>query len=180
MPEGLYGDVAGTVERADRSLHAAAIVLEWSDLDARLGYRSAANWSLAATGDIVRSVAAALARIAAAIENTDRSVRIALSLPALPLPPMFHTVGTQASEAELELNCQLAAFASQVSRRSGLAVVNPQRLAEESAPFTGFDLKSDLLIGFPYTVAHAEALAAACASLLVPPPPKKGDHHRPR
>jgi FkbH-like protein len=174
VPEGLYGDLAGTVERADRSLHAAAIVLEWSDLDARLGFRSAGRWSLAATDDIVRSVAAALARIAAAIENMDRSVRIALSLPALPLPPLFHTVGMQASASELELNCHLAAFASRMARRGGLAVVNPQRLAEDSAPFAGFDLKSDLLIGFPYKVAHAEVLATACASLLVPPAPKKG------
>jgi FkbH-like protein len=174
MLEGLYGDLAGTLERPDRSIHGAAVVLEWSDLDARLGYRSAGRWSLAATDDVVRSVAAALARVAAAIENMDRSVRIALSLPALPLPPMFHTAGTQASEAELELNRQLAAFASQVSRRGGLAVVNAQRLAEESPPSTGFDLKSDLLIGFPYTVAYADALATACARLLVPPQPKKG------
>jgi FkbH-like protein len=171
--EGLYGDMAGTLERSDRSLHAAAIVLEWSDLDARLGHRSAAKWSLAATSDILKSVAAALARMAA-IENMDRGVRIALSLPALPLPPLFHTAGTQASEAELELNSQLAAFASQISRRGGLAVVNAQRLAEESPPAGRFDLKSDLLIGFPYAVACADAIAAACARLLVPPPPRKG------
>ena len=175
VPEGLYGDLAGTLERASGpSLHAAAIVLEWSDLDPRLGYRSAGQWSLAATGDILKGVTAALARIAAAIGNMDRSVRIALSLPSLPLPPLFHTAGTQASEAELELNCLLAAFAAQISQRGGLAVVNAQRLAEESPPAGRFDLKSDLLIGFPYTMAHADALAAACARLNVPPPPKKG------
>jgi len=172
--EGLYGDLAGTLERSDRSLHAAAIVLEYSDLDARLGYRSAAKWSLAATGDILNSVTAALARIAAAIGNMDRSVRIALSLPTLPLPPLFHTAGTQASEAELELNCQLAVFASQTYWRAGLAVVNAQRLAEESPPSGRFDLKSDLLIGFPYTVPYADALAAACVRLLVPTTAKKG------
>ena len=173
--EGLYGDLAGTLERASgQSYHAAAIVLEWPDLDARLGYRSAGQWRLAATGDILKSVAGALARISAAIGNMDRSVRIALSLPSLPLPPLFHTAGTQASEAELELSCQLAAFASQVAQRGGLAVVNAQRLAEESPLAARFDLKSDLLIGFPYTVAHADALAAACARLLVPASPKKG------
>lgn len=175
VSEGLYGDLAGTLERAsDQSLHAVALVLEWSDLDARLGYRSAGQWSLAATDDILRSVAAALARIAAAIEKLDRSVRIALSMPALPLPPLFHTNGTQASEAELELENQLATFAARMARRPRLAVVHARRLAEESAPAGRFDLKSDLLIGFPYTVAHADALAAACARLLVPLAPKKG------
>jgi FkbH-like protein len=177
--EGLYGDMAGTLERASgQSYHAAAIVLaivlEYSDLDARLGHRSAAKWSLAATSDILKSVAAALARMAAAIANMDRSVRVALSLPALPLPPLFHPAGTQASEAELELNSQLASFASQVSQRGGLAVVNAQRIAEESPPAGRFDLKSDLLIGFPYTVAYADTLTASCARLLVPTPPKKG------
>jgi FkbH-like protein len=167
--EGLYGDLAGTLERSDQSLHAAAIVLEWSDLDARLGYRSAGQWSLAATTDILKSVAAALARIAVAIGNMGRSVRIALSLPSLPLPPLFHTIGTQVSEAELELNCQLAAFASQMARRGGLAVVK-----EECPPAGRFDLKSDLLIGFPYTVACADALAEACVRLLIPALPKKG------
>jgi FkbH-like protein len=167
--EGLYGDLAGTLERSGLFLHVAAIVLEWSDLDARLGYRSAGQWSLAATDDILKSVAAALARIAAAIGNMERTVRIALSLPALPLPPLFHTAGTQASEAELELKCQLAVFASQMARRGGLAVVK-----EESPPAERFDLKSDLLIGFPYTVAHADTLATACGRLLVPASPKKG------
>jgi FkbH-like protein len=174
IAEGLYGDLAGTLERSDQSLHAAAIVLEYSDLDARLGYRSAAKWSLAATSDILKSVAAAFARIAAAIEAMDRGVRISLCLPSLPLPPLFHTAGTQASEAELELNRLLADFASQMARRGNLAVVNPQRLAEEFPPAGRFDLKSDLLIGFPYTVAYADALAAACARLIVPVSPKKG------
>lgn len=172
--EGLYGDLAGTLERSRRDLHAAAIVLEWSDLDARLGYRSAGQWSRAAGSDIVNSVSTALARIAAAIEAMERSVRVALSLPSLPLPPLFHTVGAQASEAELELNCQLAAFAARVSPRAGLGVVNAQRLAEESPPAGRFDLKSDLLIGFPYTVPFADALAATCVRLLSPPSPKKG------
>jgi FkbH-like protein len=53
-------------------------------------------------------------------------------------------------------------------------VVNQRRLAEESAYATRFDLKSELLIGFPYSIAHAEALAVSCARLLAPPAPKKG------
>jgi hypothetical protein len=31
--EGLYGDLSGTLERSDQSVHAAAIAIEWSDLD---------------------------------------------------------------------------------------------------------------------------------------------------
>jgi len=173
--EGLYGDLPGTLERASsQPLDAVALVLEWSDLDARLGYRSAGRWSLAATNDILKCVATAFERIGDAIGRLDRSVPIALSLPALPLPPMFHTNLTQASEAELELDSQLAMFASRMARLGGLAVVSAKRLAEESAPAGRFDLKSDLSIGFPYTVAHADALTAACARLLVPPSPRKG------
>ena len=175
VSEGLYGDLSGTLERAaDHPFHAVALVIEWSDLDARLGHRSAARWSLAGTEDILKNAAAMLDRIRSAIGKLDGSVRIALSLPGLPMPPLFHTSGTQAAEAELELDRQLALFASAMARRSGLAVVHTRRLAEESAPAERFDLKSDLLIGFPYTVAYADALAAACARLLVPPAPRKG------
>jgi FkbH-like protein len=65
-------------------------------------------------------------------------------------------------------------FGARITRRRDCAVVNRERLAEESAPSGRFDLKSDLLTGLPYSVPHADAVGAALARLLVPPPPKKG------
>ena len=40
VSSGLYGDLLGTLNSADISrVHAAAIVIEWADLDPRLGIR---------------------------------------------------------------------------------------------------------------------------------------------
>jgi FkbH-like protein len=171
--EGLYGDLSGALERAAGTpIQAIAIVLEWSDLDPRLGYRSAGRWSLSDAGDIVRGAETALERIGAAIAKIAPEVRIALSLPTLPLPPLFPTAGWQASETELLLDQRLSSFTAALAGRT--ALVNTRRLAEDPAFSTRFDLKSELLIGFPYSLPYADSLALACARLLVPPPPKKG------
>ena len=156
------------------SLQAIAVALEWPDLDPRLGYRSAGRWTLESAADMVDVAGASLQRICEAITKITPEVRIALSLPTLSLPPLFHTAGGQASQAEILLDQKLASFCATVSRRAGLAVVNPRRLAEESPFVQRFDLKSELLVGFPYSIGHADALAASYARLLAPPAVKKG------
>ena len=175
VSDGLYGDLCGTLESASgKSLDGIVVVLEWADLDLRLGYRSAAPWSDAAARDILTVADAALQRLDAAIARIQREVRVALTPPTLPLPPIFHTAGWQASEMELLLDQKISSFLAQISGRAGLMVVNPRRLAQDSTFSARLDLKSELLIGFPYTLAHAEALAGFCARLLAPPARKKG------
>ena len=172
---GLYGDAAGTLEaHTDITAHAVSLALEWPDLDPRLGYRAAGNWGTSASADILSVTRTALDRIGAAIENLPGGMPVALSLPTLPLPPVFHTPGWQTAEAELDLERNLLEFASRITRRSGCSLVNAGRLAEDSPPGNRYDLKSDLLTGLPYTVPHACALGTALARLLAPPPPKKG------
>src|SRR5208337_1033350 len=51
---GLYGDLAGTVERFDEQLDFALVVIEWPDLDPRLGLRTIGNWGPASLSEIVR------------------------------------------------------------------------------------------------------------------------------
>ena len=162
VSDGLYGDLPGTLVRsAGRPVHAVAVALEWADLDPRLGYRSTGTWGPDAIADILNVVEAVLARVAEAIGKIPSHVRIAVSLPTVPLPPLFHTAGWQASQAELVLEQQLATFAAGLVQRSGLAVLNRLRLAEESPPAARYDLKSDLLTGLPYTLSHAGILASA-------------------
>src|SRR5271154_2960048 len=50
----LYGDLEGRLAAAPNSqCEAAAMVIEWSDLDSRLGLRSAGGWGLSAQQDIL-------------------------------------------------------------------------------------------------------------------------------
>jgi HAD superfamily phosphatase (TIGR01681 family) len=67
----------------------------------------------------------------------------------------------------------LAEFNATVAA-AGIPVVNLARLAEESPAGQRRDLKSDLNVGFPYSLAHADAVALALSRLLCPPVPKKG------
>ena len=172
---GLFGNLAETLEAiSDSAIDGVAIALEWSDLDARLDFRSAGSWGRSAATDIVANAQKMLDRLAAAIGRVPSGVRVALLLPTLPLPPLFHTPGWHASEHELYLESEIFGFAARVTQAGRATVINMRRLLEASPPGANFDLKSHLHTGLPYTTAHAELIASRLALALAPPAPKKG------
>jgi len=169
---GLYGDLAGTLERAADS-DAIAVAIEWADLDARLGYRSLGGWGPAEESDIAAQVQASLQRIRAAVEKAD-GIPIAISMPTLLPAPAFHTAGWEAGTCELELDQAVACFAASAVKRPLTSAVNARRLLDDSPAERRFDLKSELSTGLPYTLAHAGQLGQALARLIQRPAPKKG------
>jgi len=173
---GLYGDLLGTLEGVSEAEppDGLAVALEWADLDARLDFRSAGAWAPSAASDIVESARATLERVAGALLRLPAGLRVALCLPTLPLPPLFHTPGWQASAAEMRLRADLQRMAAELAEAGRIAIVNAQRLEEETPASERFDLKSHLYTGWPYSMQHADRLAAQLARLLVPPAPKKG------
>ena len=172
---GLYGDIPrGLGAHRDSAADAVALALEWPDLDPRLGFRGAGGWGTAALSGILPATRAALDRIGAPMADIPAGISVAVSLPTLPLPPIFHTPGWQTAEAELALERNLLDFASRIARRAGCSVVSAGRLGEQSRPGGRFDFKSDLLTGLPYRLPHAAEVASALAHLLAPPAPKKG------
>jgi FkbH-like protein len=174
MRTGLYGDVAGTLESITTSegLHGVALALEWFDLDPRLGFRSSGAWT--STAELISSAARVLERLRTAIERLPAGLSVAVSLPTLPLPPLFAPALWQIGGPELELHKQLLDFASSIASRRGCAIGNSGSLARKSQPAERYDFKSDLATGLPYTMAHADAVGENLAQLLAPPPPKKG------
>ena len=173
---GLYGDLRGTLQRVSEAElpDVLAVTLEWADLDPRLDFRSAGAWGRQSVSDIVAGVPTALEAVFLALERVPGGPRIALSLPTLPLPPLFHTAGWQSSEHEAALQAALMQFAAALAERGRVALLNVQRLAEDSPAGERLDLKTHLYTGFPYTAQHADKLAARLACLLAPPAPKKG------
>ena len=176
LTPGLYGNLVGTLESISEAAlpDGLVIALEWPDLDPRLDYRGAGSWGAAAVNDIVAGSRTMLDRIAAGLLQIPPGPRIALSLPTLPLPPLFHTPGWQASQHELALEAEVMHFAADIAREGRTAVISTQRLAEQSPAAGRLDLKSDLYTGLPYTIDHADRLASQLALALVPPSPKKG------
>jgi FkbH-like protein len=172
---GLYGDITGTMDglKPDE-LDAVALVIEWSDLDARLGIRQLGGWGPGNLDSILERSRLWLMHLQLLIEKVSRSVPVAVSLPTLPLPPLFFSAGWQASSVELDLKKELAVFASAISQLSRVRVLNTEQLDRDSPASARLNVKSDWASGFPYQLPHASTVARLVALLLKRPVPKKG------
>jgi FkbH-like protein len=172
---GLFGDLQGNLERVEKETPGnVVVVLEWEDLDPRLGIRRLGGWGPRQLPDIVRSAENQAVRLADTLERLSRRSIVALALPTLPLPPAAFVPGWQSSSFESDLLAMSASLAARLSRLAGIRVVSSQRLQQISAPGSRFDVKSDLHAGFPYSLSHADALAGLTANLIRNPLPKKG------
>jgi FkbH-like protein len=172
---GLFGNIAESIDAAVNShWHGAVVVIEWADLDPRLGYREAQVWGHKVSDSIVDTCRNSLARLAGALEAMPAAVKIAVSMPTLCLVPVFSVPTWGAGYHELELEVLLAAFAARVGRAPHRSVLNSRWLGEHSPPSARHDAEADLRFGFPYTVPHASALAEGFTRLMLPCTPKKG------
>jgi FkbH-like protein len=154
-------------------LDAAAVVVEWPDLDSRLGYRQTGGWGPAELENIVTTAGRAAERLVQSVQRIPNSLHIALSLPTLPLPPVFYTSIRQTSIGEMRLREAIVTAGRSLAALPNVAIVSSQLLGEESPFAHRYDLKSDLLSGLPYTIAHASALAKALTELIAPSEPRK-------
>jgi FkbH-like protein len=171
---GLFGDLAGNMERVGSSAACSVVVVEWGDLDPRLAIRTLGGWKPSALADIVESAAHAAARIEKGLKALALRVPTVLCMPTLPLPPLFSTRPMQAGPSEAKLRSVVSSLAASVAEFPGVQIVNGQLLDELSAPAGRYDFKSDIVYGFPYTLPHASALAEMLANLIHRPQPKKG------
>jgi len=172
---GLFGDLAGNLERAERAdADAMAAVIEWQDLDPRLGVRALGGWAPRQLDDISRNVRDQALRLGHLLENISRSRTVAVALPTLPLPPVAFTPGWQAGSFESGILAAMAEVGVRLAGLPGIRLASPQRLDRISPPSARLDVRSDLSAGFPYSLGHADALAGLLARLIRNPSPKKG------
>ncbi|NQT51558.1 HAD-IIIC family phosphatase, partial [bacterium] len=175
METGLYGDLAGSLGRlTTSSAQAAAVVVEWPDLDPRLGLRSLGGWRPEQLPDILATAQARLRQYLDGLAAAAGRMPVALLLPSLPLPPFAHTSGSQMSPVAAGVQQAVATAAAEAAQMDNVRLANPQRLDARSPLGGRLDAKSELMSGFPYAPAHADAVAELLASLLQPPAPKKG------
>lgn len=172
---GIYGDLRGNVNlAASSSAIAAAVAMEWSDIDPRLGLRSAGGWGEESLADIPVNTLQMFSQLERSLVGLAARMPVAFCGPSLPLPPLGHTIGEQAAVIELELEQQLAAFRLRLARVPGLRIVQPSAIGAPLPLAVRLDPKMELLAGFPYTVPFADALAVALAHVLWQQNPKKG------
>lgn len=175
LNSGLFGDLVGNLERLRPEEHdALAIVIEWSDLDSRLGLRSLGGWHVEKLPDIVNAVRHSLDRLMRALQAIPSTLPTCICLPTLPLPPLFYSGTQHSSVFELSLRQNLASFAEAISIERQISVVSGQLLDEKSPLGNRFDLRTEITQGFPYTTFHASVIAELLAKLICRHEPKKG------
>lgn len=172
---GLYGDLEGNIHRArENGGDGAIVIIEWSDLDQRLGFRTSGGWQIETLKDIVVQVEEKCQRIERRLAELVEAMPVVLVGPCLGLPPLTHLPPAQTSACELQLNTILAQFLQRVCAHDQIKLVSPASLALSSPYVTRHDVKMDLLTGFPYTLTHADSVAKVCVDCLFPIAPKKG------
>ena len=170
---GLFGDLEGNIERASGRDGVLAIV-EWSDLDQRLGYRASAGWGAAVLDDVLMQVEDSCRELESRLSKLGERVPVAVVPPTLALPPVSYLPVAHLGAWEGRLRLLLAQFEERLTRRAGIRLVSDTQLALRSPHAQRHDIKLDLRAGFPYTIQHAEALAALGIECLFPAAPKKG------
>lgn len=171
----LFGDLIGNLERVQHEEHdALAVVIEWPDLDSRLGLRALGGWQVEKLPDIVKSVKQSLERLTRALQRIPAAMPTCICLPTLPLPPLFYTGMHQSSVFELSLRRNLASFAEDLSIGRQVSVISGQYIDENSPPGKRFDLRTDITQGFPYRTSHAALIGELLAKLICRHEPKKG------
>ena len=175
IQRGLYGDFLGNLDcLANADADCGIVLMEWSDLDPRLGLRTVTTWSPSTCTDILSNARARALQVQRTIEKTHERMPTVLCMPTLPLPPISFVPGWQASSFEIDLKAMVQSIASQVSQWGQVRVLSPQRIDLVSPLAERFDVKSELLSGFPYKLGHASTLASLLARLSRMPAPKKG------
>ena len=172
---GLYGDFwgnLGSLERADYD--AFAVVMEWSDLDPRLGFRSLGSWAPSALADILGNARARAAQFEETIQRVSRKIPLTICFPTLPLPPISFCPSWQASRFDIELRACVSAMSLAAAQLANVRIVNPQRLDQLSPLASRLDVKAELVSGFPYKLSHASTVAELMSLMIQRPSPKKG------
>jgi FkbH-like protein len=172
---GLYGDLEGNIQRAAlNGAEGAIVVIEWSDLDPRLGFRNSSLWDARTLDDIVGQTKEKCHRLESHLASLASEMPVTVVAPTLALPPLTHLPPAQTSALELDLNAILIEFLQRSCERTKIKLLSVAALSMASPPSARHDIKMDLLTGFPYTLTHADALAQMSVTCLFPPAPKKG------
>ncbi len=175
LSTGQFGDLQGNLQRAKSTkADGAALVVEWSDLDLRLGLRESGSWSPSNHADMVESASFRLRLLEEELAQLAESCPVAIALPTLPFPPASHTSNIEISDFELSLRSRLADFAVNCASIAQIRVLNSQQLHHVSPLASRLDLRSELNNGHPYQTDHCDHLANLLTQLLFPAAPKKG------
>ncbi len=172
---GIYGDLFGSLELLQKSSgDVGVLIIEWSDLDPRLGWRSLGGWSPHLLAEIQDNVQSSVNRILRLLKSKPQLPLTVACLPTLPLPPISYLPTAQLGLNDLWLKRIVQDFALSIAELTNIKILNQSYLDEIVPLSERFDIKSELTSGFPYRLGYASRLAEVMGELIQPPLPKKG------
>lgn len=170
-----YGSLVDGLRGADaQAVQAVAIVIQWTDLDPRLGLRRTGGWQRNVLDDICRGATQRLTDIYECVRRIAAQTRTVIALPCLPLPPAFPTPAWSLSPFEAQLRHAVAEFAVACAKLRMVAVLNEQWLETLVAGPERHDAKGEIAVDSPLRVTCTSALGKGLATLISPPPTLKG------
>jgi FkbH-like protein len=168
---GQYGSLLETAEALGiADVDHGVVLIEWPDIDPRLGIRHLGGWTPAALDDILLTADHRLRQLLEILKTI--SIPLALVLPSLPMPPAAFTTTIEAGPFDLQLQKLIADFG--VSLPSSIVVLKAAELDRLSPLSERHDISSELSTGFPYSRGHADFLASLLTRIIAPASPKKG------
>jgi FkbH-like protein len=172
---GSFGDMPGNLERLANVQNSIVVaIVEWQDLDPRLGIRLLGGWRPGQLSDFGQTVRDQAERAMVALTAVAQRNTVVVALPTLPIPPVAFTPGWCSSQLEADLQVVRATLISKLAEIPSIRIVGSQRLDQVSPCADRFDAKSELNTGFPYSLGHADKLAELIATLIRSPLAKKG------
>ena len=172
---GIYGDFWGNLKQVEgNDADVCTIVMEWADLDPRLGMRNLGSWAPDALSDILKNARTRSTEFLQNVKTLSKNTALAICFPTLPLPPASFAQGWQANTFDLELKSIISSLSLETARCANVKVINSDRLDRTSPIVNRYDVKAELLSGFPYTLPHASAIAEMLRRAIQPSMPKKG------
>lgn len=169
-----FGDMAGSLRGEEGRADFLVVVLEWSDLDPRLGIRSSGSWDPFDLEDILDSSFRNLSYFKQKITALGEKTPLVLSLPSLRLQPIHFGRGLSLNSWAAALRQGLSSFALDLSGVGHVSIVDPEHLACQVPIDLRHDVSSDLFFGFPYSIEYASLLAEVVAEILQTDSPLKG------
>lgn len=170
---GIYGDLPGGLSQiGDTRTRACVAVVEWQDLDPRLGFRESVHAPFADVDDVCATARLRLDRLVVRLEDLGTRTPVALILPTLDLSAVYGGTSHRLSVLKARLDLVLAEFAERLVTAPGLSIVSNGNIADTHANMR--DLRNDIRSGFPYSVDHASAVARAATDAILPWTAKKG------
>lgn len=171
---GRFGDVAGNLARyLEREEEPGVLVLEWADLDARLGMRETGRWGREVVADILESVRLRLSHLTSLLEKHSAGNLLMIAGPTLTLPPVMQVPGWQMSPLETGLQSMMSSFLAGIGGIARVRVLSPRGWDHVPAR-ERLDLKSWWLSGSPYRRTFASLLAENVARAISAPVRLKG------